>query len=945
MFRLMLRKIWNKKWMVICLLIGNILLVAVAAGTPMYTQAVLDRLLTRELSDYMDSNNSYPVVIQAEKGAGSVNVARGIIQKIKQTQDLFESIPDRLGIAVESEHYGNYITSYNATPLVQRGDDTKRKEVRLGCFRNFEEHISLVAGNMYSGTAEDGTIEVLVSRKTLSDENLILGEELWLNDVKDLKGNSLKVRVTGVFDSKSTDDPYWVHSPGDYEKRYIMPEKAFQELFVDFENPKYAVNFEWSLLLDYTDIRPQNVETLIERSKELGEELKALTDQESNFYFTEILEKYLIKEKRLKATLEILQVPVYILLGIYIYMVSRQMTDLERNETAVLKSRGASRYQIIKLYFFQSIFIAGCSMVIGVPLGFFFCGIIGNTNSFLEFVGRSALKLHMNREAFLYSSIGTLFSVLVMTGQAFKNTSFSIVVQKRGKNRKAGSSIWTKAFFDVIILGVSLYGLYTYRRQENLLAERVLNGGTMEPLLFLSSILFIIGGTLAALRFFPLLLKVFFCLAKKRCSAAAYTTFRQIIVTQHTQGFMLLFLVLTISMGIFNANVARTINSNEEDKIKYVMGADLVVQEKWDSVAAYASLAAGPEASTLVTAASEPDFDVYRELNGVSSAAKVFIDNSVRVMYDENTFLDGITLMGINTREFGETVEFEQGLLPMHWYNYLNAMSEKQEGILVSKNFADVYGYKVGDSLEYQDERYGAINGIICGFVEYWPSYVSSDRVKEADGSIKEVPHFLIVAHLPVIQYAWGVLPYQVWMKVSGSTDFFYKFASENGKKYTYFADEASRLADKNKDPLFQGTNGILTLGFLIVLMLCAAGFLIYWITSIRSRTLQFGIYAAMGMSVREVFGMLVMEQVFLSGIPVAFGFFIGSLVSKLYIPLIGISYGAEELVIPLKIIRETGDLMRVLILAAAMITVCMIILGILVSRLKVVQALKLGED
>ena len=51
MLKFVLRKMLNKKWMVLALLIGNILLVSITAGNPMYTQAVLQRTLTQSLQE------------------------------------------------------------------------------------------------------------------------------------------------------------------------------------------------------------------------------------------------------------------------------------------------------------------------------------------------------------------------------------------------------------------------------------------------------------------------------------------------------------------------------------------------------------------------------------------------------------------------------------------------------------------------------------------------------------------------------------------------------------------------------------------------------------------------------------------------------------------------------------------------------------------------------
>ncbi len=43
----------------------------------------------------------------------------------------------------------------------------------------------------------------------------------------------------------------------------------------------------------------------------------------------------------------------------------------------------------------------------------------------------------------------------------------------------------------------------------------------------------------------------------------------------------MVFLMLTVALGIFNATVARTILSNSESNIRYETGATLVLKEQW----------------------------------------------------------------------------------------------------------------------------------------------------------------------------------------------------------------------------------------------------------------------------------------------------------------------------------------------------------------------------
>ena len=80
MFHLMLQKILHKKWMAASLLIGNILLVAIAVSHPMYQEASRNRMLTDEFANYMKDNNAYPMIIDVEglirKNAGITDTKR-----------------------------------------------------------------------------------------------------------------------------------------------------------------------------------------------------------------------------------------------------------------------------------------------------------------------------------------------------------------------------------------------------------------------------------------------------------------------------------------------------------------------------------------------------------------------------------------------------------------------------------------------------------------------------------------------------------------------------------------------------------------------------------------------------------------------------------------------------------------------------------------------------
>ncbi len=266
--------------------------------------------------------------------------------------------------------------------------------------------------------------------------------------------------------------------------------------------------------------------------------------------------------------------------------------------------------------------------------------------------------------------------------------------------------------------------------------------------------------------------------------------------------------------------------------------------------------------------------------------------------------------------------------------------------VLVSGNMESQLGYQLGDSITYRSRDGFNAQGVICGFVDYWPTYNPITTVLNEDGSTSELSNYLIVAHFGYLMSQWDAVPYQVWMRAkNGDTDFIYDFAAASGVRLTSFADRSAQLVALKNDPIFQGTNGILTLCFAVALLLCAVGFLIYWILSIRSRTLLLGILRAMGMTLREIVVMLLNEQVFISFVSIALGVGAGILASRLYVPLVQIAYAAADTVIPLEIVSESSDMARLLTVAAVMVAVCLGVLGALVKRMSISQALKLGED
>lgn len=645
MIRFIKQKLIHKKWMVVCLLIGNILLAAIASSNPMYQDAALEKTLKSKYSNYIEETNKDPGVITFNSMLNSGKANGG---EFKQMQDTANGAAESLGVDQK------YLVSLFETSKVRgefeqsRGNKTTTKSMRIAMMSDMKDHISVLAGECYGDERlEDGALPVILSQRAMSKLDVVLGDEMSFEKLKNADGSNIKVKIVGVFDAKDYSDNYWVQSPSEYYLEVFTSPKLFESIFVNYDKPAFNITGQWNLVYDYESVRPGQVNSLVKNTETLcdaGTTGRNSTVEEPDYLA--VLRDYQTTAKKVSTTLLILQIPVLALLLAFIFMISRQMLDLEQNEIALLKSRGSSRNQILLIYTLQSAILSIGSSIVGVPLGFFMTKALGSTNGFLEFIQRKALHVSLSPSVFLYTLGAILVSIAVMVLPVFKDANVTIV---NVKHRNTGNkhNIFSRVYLDVIFLVISLYGLYSFTARKSELMTSMLEGDSIDPFLFICSSVFIISASLVGLRLQPLLIKIVYYIGRKFWRPAFFASFLQILRTRKKQGFMMVFLMFTVSLGIFNSTVARTILSNSEKGIDYSTGADLVLQQPWEDNSLLMQYY-----TDLELTYTEPDFGVYEGMKGVAAATKVFKDDEIETSYKSNEGGNSVktTLMGIDTK-------------------------------------------------------------------------------------------------------------------------------------------------------------------------------------------------------------------------------------------------------------------------------------------------------
>lgn len=940
---------FSNLWMVICLLLGSMLATALVSCIPIYTEGILQRMLIKDLENYQLNTGNFPGQYTVKaifnynyKRDERVDVLRYFGKQIMTRKILEYDLP--IITALQGVKLGNLTVPVERTT---NSAANTNMHMQIGALSGMEEHITVTNGRMYSTEPVDGVYEVIVNQQAMKSLNLLLDKVYTVTDPMGKNYDEVaRIKVVGVFKPKDSGDVYWHHGMSEHQKEFMMD---YQLLNRDFLSGADSLLTEavWDYYFDYHSITLQNISDIADvyesQKKWYAKYRGSIT---FNMPAADIINEYNERAIQLQNMLWVLTVPVLIMLVFYIFMVTQLIIKHDENGIAVLKSRGAGKSQIFLSYVIESSIIGAVALITGPAIGMFICRLLGSSNGFLEFVQRTALPIRLNLKVFVYSLASVVFLIFTMLAPVIAASRTSIVKHKQEKSRFSKVPIWKKFFFDILLMLISAYGIYRYQQQQKVLEATGIGANDLQidPLLFLTSTIFILGAGLLFIRIYPYLIRLIYWLGRKAWPPVMYISLIQVGRSRGQEQFLMLFIILAISTGLFNANSARTINKNTEDKIRYSIGADVRLQAEWKNTMPLPSTGAPTTEQNIATEEPvryfEPDYYDFATLSGTEQATRV-LSVEYGIMQTATEWVNDINVMGIIPDEFAKVAWFRPDLLPYHWYNYLNLLADAPKAFLLSSNLKEEYNLVEGDTIyiTWGDQSY--LEGIIYAFVDYWPAYNPnpSNTGKDAPG--------LVVANLSYIQSKLALQPYEVWIKkAEDATDKqINDDITEKGLRITSISYTDQELVRMKNDSMLQGVNGMLTMGFIAAMLISILGFLIYWIISIHERVLQFGILRAMGLSMTRVIGMLACEQGLVSGVAILLGIIIGGIAGDLFIPLLQIVYSSADQVPPFRIMACGDDYLKVYGVIGTMLLVGFLTLWRIISKIRIDQAVKLGED
>lgn len=949
--KMLFRKMLRNKWLIICLLLGYIMFIALMCSIPLYTNGIMQNILDKEFENQQLERNRYPGYLRIDSEydnyVGGYEVySRKYNELVNYLEGEFlPSIP----IAHEQRVY------YHETAVFNVIEDGRQRQVpddsinfRFGYFTDMYDNIELLEGSLPSDTRVGDSYEVIVSDLTRYNYHLGIGDEFVIKNKKLEDLGELRVKIVGIFKPVFDNELYWFDSISKFNRNIYLSNSLFEENFLnDFKVDKTI----WYHAMDYHKINVDNVEEVFASFDELSARVKGMG---FSVYIPTIesLPAYKEQQSRLTPLLVSLYVPIIIMLILYLFMVSSLVVQRQRNEISVLISRGAGRWQIMYTYFLESLILGLIGIVIGPLVAILLTRILGSTSNFLEFVNRKALDIHFNKQTLVFSLIGMVLSVFTTLLPTYFATGVNILEHKHNVTRRNKPPIWQRFFLDFLLLAISLYGYNRFNVRQQDIIQTGAESMSIDPLLFVVPAIFALSLAMIFIRVFPYLVEGLYRLGRRVWSLSMYTSLIQVARSANAYRFLTIFIVLTVSTGLYSATAARTINQNAQDKIKYANGADHILTAYWSADGAFdiesktppgVITPGGPEeeeTSSRTPHYEEPPYNQFKQLPGVERTAKV--------LDIEGRFYDGkqshyTRLMGIEPTEFAQTAWYPGGLGGQHWYYHINNMMHSNSMVLISRSVAETLNLKQWDVFTMYWAPIGMAQFMVAGIIDYWPSFNPNVVTDREEG----VYDMLVVAHLNYLNDNSIIQPYDVWMRMEegASTEDLYNALKESKILVKDISNINEDYIALNRDPVHLGLNGALTLVFIISIVIILSGFLIFWILAIHGRMFQSGIMMAMGLRLRELTAMITWEQVLTSVIPMLFGVVVGGISSALFVPMLQMSFAAKDQIPPFRVISYASDYIRVYTTLGILVVTGLAVIIFMLSRLQIFTCIKMGED
>lgn len=942
MFILAAKRLLSQPGLALANLLGLISSATLIMSIPLYADAVYSRMLREELSGKALGEDRPPFTftfhyVGAWAGSLQWDDVRAADTYLcgPVVSDL--GLPHQLTVhSLKTDRFGLFPQdSINYTSI-----RAQIATVRFGCISELQEHITILEGSFpaVASSSPEGTVEVLLSESLAYEAGLQVGETYIAFASRGPNNIQIPVRIAGIWRATDPNERFWFRDPGSLHDVFLVPEETFLgRLSPQMKDEIYEAL--WYLVTDGTSIRTSDVGPLLGRITRVRTKVSVLLPRTIMTSPMKALERYQRSARLLTILLYAFSIPIIGLNLVFTGLVAGMSVEGRRREIAILRSRGATKSQVVGVAVIEGLVIGLLALALGLPAGRLVAQIAAKTRTFLNFTAHGDVQVTVTRATLRFGLAAIGFGLVTQVVPTLGAARHTIVTYKQERARTLRPPWWQRAGLDLLLLVPAAYGTYLLRQQGSLVLP--VDGVTFSdpfqnPLLFLVPSLTVLALTLFIIRILPFIMTGLAWLASQTRSVGFLMATRQLSRTPGFYAAPLMLLVMTLSLSAFISSVAQTLDDYLYDQMRYRTGADMVLTHKVEfseTGEAEEGLFQPTESVKIPRWFYVPLLD-YLQVPGVQHAARVGRFRASLALGDLTK--NGI-FMGVDRASFSQVAFWRQDFATESLGALMNALAIAHNGVLLPRSFMNEYALSVGDPLRVTVTAYRQETDLFLVIVGSFDLFSAWN------------PRWgpLFVGNLDYLFEQMGAeLPASIWLTLKPTADpdqaraNLYQLNPSSGIQQPLYEE----ITSAQQRPERQGLFGILSVGFATAALLTTLGFPLYAVFSFQRRSIELGTLRAIGLSSWQMTSYLAWEMTLLVLIGLAGGAGLGVMISELWIPYFRV--GTEELirVLPLSVRIAWPAIFGFYALFGLML-VAMLGFSVVVSRqLKLFDAVKLVE-
>jgi putative ABC transport system permease protein len=390
-------------------------------------------------------------------------------------------------------------------------------------------------------------------------------------------------------------------------------------------------------------------------------------------------------------------------------------------------------------------------------------------------------------------------------------------------------------------------------------------------------------------------------------------------------------LILSLTLGVFYASLAKSADIWLTDSLQYEHGADLVLKLTAEQQSRFGTF--GSDAQDTVEIPLIPS-DAYRTVPGVRDATRVgefeaTIRSSVSIPY--------YRLLAVERLGLPRVGYFRSDYARDSLGELMNRLAQAPEGILLPSNVAAQLRAELGDTIYvnvnvYQD-TWLQVDAKVVGFFDFFPTMYPDEQP-------------VLIANLDYLEVnTIGTLPHDVWLKLEPDADrqaVLYG-VSDLQVPLRGVKDLEQAMETESQRLERAGIFGLLSLCFIAGAALAVADVLVHSTTMLRQRAVRHAVLRALGLERHTILNMVVLEQVAAVAYGLVAGVVCGVLCALLYVPFFPLGNTSVPPVPPFIPLVDWPRAGWIAALTGVAMLLAQIIVLVRMTRARVFQVLRMG--